>query len=70
MKNFKSLTENEMYLISGGRRCSDRSNRREKRERTDFEKAMSSKAERYGRAGKISGAMDTIGSAISGSWGC
>lgn len=79
MATLKKLTHDEMFLISGGKRCTDNSkSRREKRERTGFEKALADKANRYGRAGKISGGLDiagSIGSSMlnggsSANWGC
>lgn len=71
MSTLKKLTQDEMFLISGGKRCSDNSKpSSEKRQRTEFEKNMSTKAEKHGTAGKVSGVADAIGSAIGRSWGC
>lgn len=71
MKKFKALTEDEMFLISGGRRCTDRSrDKGEKREETGFDRALREKRERYGRVGRASAALDGVSSALKGGWGC
>lgn len=71
MKKFKALTEDEMFLISGGRRCTDNSrDRRGKREESGFERALREKREHYGRLGRASAALDGVNSALHGGGGC